>query len=94
MKTHSLAGLVYLDQNANVSKHGFGEMRFDKPKKPQDPIIRGEGKFWDVDEFHPEKTLIKPMQIKRISDEEVIDVMTLGDEKEIKLLVKKTLAEW
>jgi hypothetical protein len=80
--------------NANVPKHGFGEMKFDKPKNPQDPIMRGEGKFWDVDEFHPEKTLIKPMQIKRIPDEEDIAVMTGGNEKEIKGLVKKTLAEW
>ena len=80
--------------NANVSKHGFGEMKFDKPKNPQDPIMRGEGKFWDVDEFHPEKTLIKPMQIKRIPDEEDIAVMTGGNEKEIRMLVKKTLDEW
>ena len=80
--------------NANVPKHGFGEMKFDKPKNPQDPIVRGEGKFWDVDEFHPEKTLIKPMQIKRVTNEEDIAVMTGGKDKEIELLVKKTLVEW
>jgi hypothetical protein len=80
--------------NPNVPFHGYGEMEFDKPKKIQDLISLGESKFWDVDEFHPEKTVQKLSKLKRIYDEDVISTLTGGNEKQIKQLVKRTLDKW
>ena len=105
----SLIGRVETDENkilynwrgwhtqpnlANIPFHGFGEMEFDRPAIPGRWISHGEGKFWDVDEVHPEKTIIKPTQFKRIFDEGVISAMIAGSVNEIKLIVKKTLDEW
>ena len=105
----SLIGRIDLDENkilyhwqgwytapelANISFSGFGEMEFDKPRNVMDIFIRGVGKFWDLDESHPEKTIIKPIQIHRIEDENIVSTMQEGNEKEIKLILKKTLNEW
>jgi hypothetical protein len=80
--------------NPNVPFHGYGELEFNKPKKIQDIIILGESRFWDVDEFHPENTVQKLSNLRRIVDEDTISTMTGGKEKQIKLLVKKTIEEW
>jgi hypothetical protein len=105
----SLIGRVEMDENkilynwkgwhtqknlANIPFHGFGELEFDKPIAAGQKLTRGEGKFWDIDEAHPEKTIIKPTQFKRILDDAVISVMTGGNANEIKSVVKKTLDEW
>jgi CAP12/Pycsar effector protein, TIR domain len=79
---------------ANALFHGFGEMEFDKPPGPKSPFLRGSGRFWDVDETHPEKTKVKPCQLRRLSDETSIAVMADGNEKEVRALVRKTLVAW
>ena len=78
----------------NVPFHGFGEMEFDKPLKPGDVVNRGGGKFWDVDEAHPENTIVKPIQLRRVQDESAISTMTSGKEKAVRSLIKRTLLEW
>jgi predicted nucleotide-binding protein len=80
--------------NPNVPFHGYGEMEFNRPQKIQDMIILGESRFWDVDEFHPENTVQKLSNLRRILDEDTISTMTGGNEKKIRLLVKKTIEEW
>ncbi|MDC8447990.1 MAG: nucleotide-binding protein [Nitrospira sp.] len=79
---------------AHASFHGFGEMEFNKPIKLGDEIVRGGGKFWDINEAHPEKTIVKPMQLRRIQEDGIISTMTKGDEEAVRSLVRKTLLEW
>lgn len=79
---------------ANVAFHGFGEMEFDKPLAPGDVVTRGTGKFWNVDEAHPQNTVVKPIQLHRVRGDSAIATMTGGNEKAVRSLVKKTLLEW
>jgi hypothetical protein len=78
----------------NVPFHGFGEMEFDKPLKLGDVVNRGGGKFWHVDEVHPENTIVKPTQLRRIQADSAISTMTSGNERAVRSLIKRTLLEW
>lgn len=73
--------------------HGYGEFEFEVPVKSSEPISRGHGKFWNVDESHPERTLIKVVQLRRVPDKD-ISMMTCGKQKEIKRLVARTFRDW
>jgi len=79
---------------ANTTFHGFGEMEFDDPGKPDDVFDRGGGKFWSVDEGHPENTLVKPFELRRVTDPSIISAMAVGNGSTIRGLVKETLREW
>jgi hypothetical protein len=85
---HTLAEL------ANVPFHGFGEIQFDRPLRSGDAIVRGTGKFWNVDESHPEKTIVKPTELRRVTDARCVSTMLGGTGKAIRSLVRKTLSEW
>jgi hypothetical protein len=80
--------------SANLKFHGYGEINFEKSQNPLESIKQGFGSFWEVDEYHPEKTRIKPVEFKRIFDENVISTMTSGRKKEVESLVIKTITEW
>jgi hypothetical protein len=73
--------------------HGFGEFEFEVPAKAGEPISRGQGKFWDVDETHPERTLVKVVQLRRVLDKDVA-TMSSGKQKEIRGLVARTFRDW
>ncbi|MFA5242247.1 MAG: nucleotide-binding protein [Sulfuricella sp.] len=73
--------------------HGYGEFEFEIPAKASEPIARGQGKFWNVDETHPERTLIKVVQLRRVPDKS-ISTMTSGKQKEIRDLVTRTFRDW
>lgn len=79
---------------AHISFHGFGEIAFDKPIKTGDEIVRGGGKFWDINEAYPEKTIVKPMQLRRIRESDILSTMTRENERTVSSLVRKTLLEW
>lgn len=51
---------------ANLSFHGYGEIEFNKPLMPDEPVSRGSGRFWDIDESYLERTKVKPIQLHRI----------------------------
>jgi hypothetical protein len=87
-------GSHIVGETANVRFHGLGEIDFDKPLGAGRAIVQGEGRFWDVDEAHPENTVMKPTQVRRIADKRSASTMTEGSEKAIRTLVKKTLATW
>lgn len=74
--------------------HGFGEMEFEVSRKASEPIIRGHGRFWDVDETHPERTVVKVIQLRRVGDESEIFAMTSGKDKDRRSVVVKTLRDW
>lgn len=79
---------------ANVAFHGFGEMEFDRPLVPGDVVARGTGRFWNVDEAHPEKTVVKPIRLHRVENDGAVAVMTGGSEKAVRSLVRQTLHRW
>lgn len=79
---------------AHVSFHGLGEVDFEGEATAEALISRGQGKFWKVDEAHPGNTIITPIKIRRITDNTEVSTMTSGTEKEIRMLICHTLAEW
>jgi hypothetical protein len=74
--------------------HGYGEIEFQVPLQANEPITRGQGKFWDVDESHPDKTTVKVAELRRVDDPEVVAKMTGGNKQKAATLVKKTLRDW
>lgn len=73
--------------------HGYGELELEVPAIAAEPLTRGEGKFWDVDESHPEKTRVKVVQARRANARDVA-TMTSGKQKEVRDLVAKTFRDW
>ena len=74
--------------------HGFGEIKFDKPEANDGLVYRGEGKFWEVNEIHPEKTIIKKTEFRRSEDDEINTKMTKGSDKEISNIIQNKFAKW
>lgn len=74
--------------------HGFGEMEFEVSREASEPIIRGQGRFWDVDETHPERTVVKAVQLRRVGDKSDILAMTSGKDKDIRSVIVRTLRDW
>lgn len=74
--------------------HGFGEIEFETPKEADQPIIRGRGKFWDVNEAHPERTTVKVAEIRRVNDPDFIAIMTGDNRRKAATLVRRTLRDW
>jgi hypothetical protein len=87
-------GWYTLPDRANLMFSGFGEMEFDKRLSAAALVIRGGGKFWDVNESHPEKTSVQATELRRVSEPRAISVMTDGKEKAVRSLIKKTLLAW
>jgi hypothetical protein len=73
---------------------GFGELEFEVLGETGVPITAGQGKYWDVDEAHPEKTVVNPMKLRRIVDGRNIATMTSGKEKDIQQVVVRALRDW
>jgi hypothetical protein len=79
---------------AHVSFHGLCEMEFEEKADTDKLITRGRGRFWDVNEAYLDKTIIKPIQLRRVTERQVISTMTTGKANDIRTLVVQTLAEW
>ena len=78
---------------AHISFHGFGEMDF-QGEADAKALTLGRGRFWKVDEANPAETINTPMQLRRVTDKTAISTMTSGTEKEVRMLIVHTLAEW
>jgi hypothetical protein len=74
--------------------HGFGEMEFDLSREASDAVIRGQGRFWDVDEAHPDRTVVKTVQLRRVRDKSDILAMTSGKDKDLRSVIVRTLRDW
>jgi hypothetical protein len=74
--------------------HGLGEINFDWSGNPHPTISSGGGRFWDINETYPRKTVIKSVEIRRITDQKELSTMFVGKEKAVRSLVTKTLREW
>jgi hypothetical protein len=78
---------------ANVPFHGLGTLGFVE-LGAGDAVTRGSGTFWDVDEFHPEKTVLKPIELRRVANPEQVRVMTQGTGIARKALATQILENW
>jgi len=80
--------------NPREPLHGFAQVELEGSADAAETIHRGSGKFWDINEAHPEKTVLKPFEVRRIAGQEDIATMTSGKEKAVRALVTRTLHEW
>jgi hypothetical protein len=55
--------------------------------------VKGFGKFWEGDETKPELTIIKTVDLRRVSNEEHRSVMEEGLERDMSDLVKRILGD-
>lgn len=78
---------------AGLPFHGVGFLEFDEPASPGERITRGKGRYWDVDEAHPQNTVLKPTQVRRAADADQAVTMKGGQEA-IQALVQKVMKEW
>ena len=74
--------------------HGIAEVEFSPPAGPDAPARRGHGRFWDVDEAHPEKTHSKAVELQRENDAAVVALMLDGRAAERQALTTRILADW
>ena len=84
--------IVYLRECSHSDRdkqiHGYGEMSF----KGSAELSWGGGKFYDVDQA--ESTVLKPVELRRISDANEIKTMLDGTTTDRKSLVSKTIDAW
>jgi hypothetical protein len=79
---------------ANIKFHGYGEIEFAEPAEAGAMLVRGGGRFWNVDESSPEKTIIKPIEVRRVWEKEIIDDMNGFSKGRKKARVEKALEEF
>jgi hypothetical protein len=91
---YAWTGRAVRPEVANRQFSGMGHMMFDPPARLGDRLSRGNGMFWNVDEAHPEQTVIKPTELRRISDDETAATMTMGDNEQKRTLVARVLEKW
>lgn len=80
-----------LDARTTAWLPGLGEVTF---IDSGDGIDRGDGKFWESDESHPESTVIKIVEFRRNLDESQALTMWKASDRERQELVRKTLGTW
>ena len=66
---------------------GLGEINFSLAASPGGRIDQGTGRFWEGDESHPEETILKSVELRRVRDENHKSVMEDGSERDRKNLV-------
>ena len=76
------------------SRHGFGEIVFDGAAQSTEVMSSGQGRFWDINESHPDETAIRSIELRRAREERVKTIMAKGKQREIGALVRKTLRTW
>jgi len=91
---HAWTGRAVRPDVANRSFNGFGEMKFDPPGYGSRLLSSGYGNFWRVDEAHPEETVSKPIQLRRVTDPTFIETMTSGSGHDKQELVRQIIEKW
>lgn len=79
---------------AHLSFHGYGTMGFAPLMETSTQHDRGNGDFWDVDEAEPEKTIVKPVDLRRISNVDDTKCMIRGTAEEKSRIVLQTMKAW
>jgi hypothetical protein len=70
---------------------GLGEVNFDAD---EGVIDQGSGRFWESEEAHPERTVIKFAEVRRTLDESHAATMRAGSESARRALVQAILRGW
>lgn len=79
---------------ANFDFHGYGTMEFEQPDEASRMFTQGSGEFWDVDESHPQNTVIKSIELHRVQEEEHKKIMARGTAKKKSALALKVIKNW
>lgn len=81
---------------SHVNFHGLGEMQFSSAGAASDSghAVEGFGRFWDVNESRPERTRVKPVELRRIGDRAVWQTMTRGSPAQRQAAVQQILQTW
>lgn len=79
--------------DANKGFHGFGTMQFSSNAGSPDLLQRGGGDFWDVDEYQPDKTVIKSIELRRACADHV-KIMESASSDKRRDLVLKIMESW
>lgn len=78
----------------NAPYHGIGQIEFDAPRDEGGPVMRGHGRFWDVPELDPAKTVVKSIELKRAIGDEVARIVAEGTAAQRRALAKRVHAQW
>ena len=90
-------GIVYLREcrhpagNTQNWFHGYGDMWF---QGPTESFSSGYGTFYDIDRDNPKMTLAKPVDLRRVSDTNVINMMQSGSVVERASLIMGMVSTW
>jgi Predicted nucleotide-binding protein containing TIR-like domain len=79
---------------ANISFSGFGEMNFDGDHHASEKMVRGHGRFFDINEARIKQSVVNAVTLKREFDEAIIDVMINGSEKRKATIAQKVSKNW
>ncbi len=85
---HPMPGYAHFDF------HGYGTMEFEQMNEASRMFMQGSGDFWDVDEAHPQNTVIKSIELHRVQDEEHKKLMARGIAKKKRDLAIKVIKKW
>jgi hypothetical protein len=84
----------YLQGKPNSRFHGLSEIEFERAGEFGLSIVRGRGKFWEVDETHPERTGVQAVELRRAVESRDVLTMSTGNEKEMRSVVLRVLCDW
>lgn len=84
------------DRSAHADFLGVGVLQFSSADAGlgSQPVIDGHGRFWDVDETRPDRTRVKPVELRRIADEATAHCMAHGQGAARRACVLAALAHW
>lgn len=74
--------------------HGIGEIEFDTPATAGMAVLRGHGRFWDVPENDPAKTVAKAIELKRVVDPRAQATLRGGTVAQCRALARRVHAQW
>lgn len=79
---------------SHLKFHGYGSFDFVQSADPSAQLMAGSGDFWDVVEADPGKTMMKPVELRRVTKESELQTMSTGNTKAKRDLVGKVLDGW
>lgn len=86
--SHPLAGYSHL------KFHGYGSVDFRQAADHSAQLTAATGDFWDVCEADPGKTLMKPVDLRRIAKDNDLRTMSAGNAKTRRDIVMNVLNDW
>jgi hypothetical protein len=79
---------------ANISFSGFGELSFDGNHHSSEKMVRGHGRFFDINEARIKESAVNAVTLKRECDQKIIDLMLNGPEKRKAAIAQRVSKNW